>query len=154
MAKRNWPGYVVAYATWSALLLVGLWLLAVAREVFLTLAAHYCVGSTMRARQVGLGDKVFVVCAGMLWLVAVVLVEAYFRAGVERRDLTRRLALVAGPELLLLFAADLTLAVLRGLGGWPRALLLVGELIAGVGLVCLARSRRTRRPGRVPLAKL
>lgn len=148
MGKRTWLGYAVAYASWLALLLLGLWLLAMAREVLLSLAVRCVTGSTLvRAHRVGLADKVFVVCAGLLWLTAVVVGEEYLRSGVERRDLGRRLALVAGPELLLLFAADLALVVLHGLGGWLRLPILAAELGAGVGLLRLAHLRLRHRPG-------
>jgi hypothetical protein len=88
-----------------------------------------------------------VLLAGLAWLAFMVLTEEYFRDGVRRRTLLRRVGRVAGPEILLLFFMDLSLALLRGLGGWLRVLILAVELAAGLGLALLTRSRRARTPG-------
>jgi hypothetical protein len=151
MTKRYWPAhaavYVAAYVAWLLLLVLGLWILVVAREAFTGLAARYVGDSLSRGWQAGFVDKVLVVLAGLAWLAFMVLTEEYFREGAKRRVLRWRLGRVAGAEILLLFLTDLSLALLRGFGGWLRILILAAELAAGLGLTLLTGPRRARRPG-------
>jgi hypothetical protein len=79
-----------------------------------------------------------------------IVVEEYFRRGVTKGDLSRRIGRVYVPIMALIFLADLTLAFLVGFPALPavRWLLLALELASIFGLVVLARrSVDQRKPG-------
>jgi len=154
MTQRSWPRYVAAYLVWVVLLVLGLWLVFLSREGFLAaLTVFYVRGSTWRGWQVGFYDKAYTIGAGSLWLVFMVVTEEYLRTGVERRDLLRRVARVAGAELLLLFVADLSLLLLQGVGmrNWLRWLIIGSQIAVGAVLLLFASSSRTPKPDKAGL---
>jgi hypothetical protein len=50
MSRRYWPAYVAAYVAWLLLLVLGLWILVVSREAYMSLAARYA-GSASETRS-------------------------------------------------------------------------------------------------------
>ena len=93
------------------------------------------------AQRVDFADKVFSILLGLAWLVFMIIVEAYFRAGASRDDLLKRFARVTGPVLLGIFGVDLILFWLQGVGGggWLRWSMLAAELGIGIILLMFAR---------------
>ncbi|MDI7275060.1 MAG: hypothetical protein QME94_03695, partial [Anaerolineae bacterium] len=132
MVAKQWPRRLAAYLAWAVLLMVALWLLVLGREVFLgVLATLYAGDSPALGRQVGFLEKMFVLGAGLLWIAFMVLSEAYLEAGARRGRLRRHLARIAGPQLLLLGAVDLSLLLLQGASAWLRWLILGLEVLLG-----------------------
>jgi hypothetical protein len=78
-------------------------------------------------------DQAFTIGIGLLWLIFMIVTEAYFREGAKRADLPRRVGRVIGPELLLIFLADLTLFWVQqgNVAGWLRWVILSSELALG-----------------------
>ena len=149
MAGKRWLSYGVAYLVWIVLLLLGLWFIVISRQGFLgALSAFYVKDSLPRAWEARFYDKAYTIALGLLWLVFMIITEDYFRTGVGQGRLWRRCARVAGPELLLIFVADLfLLLVQRGAGrSWWRWLILASEIVGGVALFCFGRS--SRKPAR------
>jgi hypothetical protein len=141
--------YVAAYLMWILAAALGVWLMLISRSAFLGAFALYAGDSVQRAWQVRFFDKVFSIAIGLLWLVAMIFVEQYFRTGVRRHSLLVRFARVAGPELLAVFVVDaLLLWLQRGGASWLRWLALGGELVLGAALVWLARSAKASRSGK------
>jgi hypothetical protein len=151
--KRIWPSYVLAYLMWIVVLALGIWFVVISRSALLGAFATFYVGNVVsRTWQGRLYDKVYIIAVGLLWLVLMVVAEAYFREGVQRRELLKRFARVAGLEILLIFAADLFLFWLQGGGGtWLRWLILGGELVAGLLLLVFARLPRASRQDKAEL---
>lgn len=146
MAKGSWLGYIAAFLMWVVVLALGLWFILVGREGFLGALSVFYVGDSLpRAWRVRFLDKVFWIVLGLLWMVLMVVGEEYLRRGVVQRNLLKRFAKIAGPEILLIFVVDLFLFWLQGFGGlsWLRWLILGGELLIGVGLVLFVRISRT-----------
>ena len=144
MAGKRWLGYVVAYLVWIILLLLGLWFIVISRQGFVgALSVFYVKGSLPRAWEVRFYEKVYTLALGLLWLIFMIVTEEYFRAGVGRSHLLKRFARVAGPELLLISAADLFLLLLQGGAGGNvvRWLIPTGEVVAGAVLFHFGRSR-------------
>lgn len=141
--------YVTAYLMWILTMALGVWLMLISRSAFLGALALYAGDSVQRAWQARFFDKAFAIAIGLLWLVAMIVVEEYFRMGVQRHSLLVRFAKVAGPEFLAIFVVDaFRLWLQRGSASWLRWLTLGGELVLGTALVWLARSAKTPRSGR------
>ncbi len=88
-------------------------------------------------------DKAFIIILGLTWLALMVIIEEYFRNGVQKGDLFKRIARMTGPILLCIFVVDLLMFWLEGVraGNWIRWLILAGEL--GIGLALLAYAKYT-----------
>jgi hypothetical protein len=141
--------YVSAYLMWIVDLGLTFWLIFISRTVFLGIfALFYKEGEWVYSRRVDLADKVFVLILGLGWLVFMIVAEAYFRAGALRDDLFERFARVTGPVLLSIFAVDLILFWLQGVGGgdWLRWFLLAAELGLGIALLVSARPQPKPNP--------
>ena len=132
--------YLSAYLMWIVDLGLTFWLIFIGRTVFLGIfALSYKEGQLAYAHRVDFADKIFSIILGLGWLVFMIAVEAYFRAGALRDDLLKRFARITGPVLLGIFAVDAILFWLQGGGGWARWLILVAEL--GLGIVLLVSAR-------------
>ena len=141
--------YVSAYLMWILTAALGVWFMLISRSAFLGAFALCAGDSVHRAWQARFFEKVFVIAIGLLWLVAMIVVEQYFRMGVRRHSLLVRFAKVVGPELLAVFVVDaLLLWLQRGSASWLRWLTLGGELVLGTALVWFARSAKAPRSGR------
>lgn len=141
MEKKSWYHYIPAYLFWILLALLGGWLALVGRETMTALFGVYYVGDSItRSWRVRFYDKVYVLGAGLIWLIITTVTEEYFRQGVARNELLRRFARMAWPELALLAVADLTLFLLQGGYGWLRWLIIAAEVLLGVGFWFIART--------------
>ena len=76
-----------------------------------------------------------------------IITEEYFRAGIQKENLTKRVAQVTGPILLCIFVIDLILFGLQGLSSenWFRWPVLLTELVMGLFLVFYARKNATNK---------
>ncbi len=136
--------YVIAYSAWVANLLLALWLAYLARTCFTSfMALFYKPGDWAYLKTADFADRVFTIALGLGWLVFMILVEAYFRAGAAQNKLPGRIASVTGWITLGIFSVDLILFWVQGAGnvGWLRWLVLALELGVGLVLVVSAKSR-------------
>ena len=134
--------YVSAYLMWIVDLGLAFWLFMISRTVFLGIfALSYKGGQLVYAQRVDFADKVFSILLGLAWLIFMIVVEAYFRAGASGDDLLKRFAKVTGPVLLGIFSVDLILFWMQNVGGsgWLRSSVLAAELGIGIVLLMLAR---------------
>ena len=111
-------------------------------------ALLYNPGAGAFAHTVDRPFKVFFLILGLGWLVFMIIVEAYFRAGARHEDLLKRFARVTGPVLLSIFGVDLILFWLQGVGGgnWFRWFILAAELGLGIALLVSARPQSKPNP--------
>ena len=141
--------YAGAYMLWIADLVLTFWLIFISRTVYLGIFAFfYKPGAWADSHRVDLVDKVFLLILGLGWLIFMILVEAYFRAGARHEDLLKRFARVTGPVLLSIFGVDLILFWLQGVGGgnWFRWFILAAELGLGIALFVSARPQPKPNP--------
>ena len=141
--------YTGAYVLWIVDLGLTFWLILISRSVFLDIfALFYKPGAWAYSRRVDLVDKIFLLMLGLGWLVFMIVVESYFRAGALDDDLFQRFARVTGPVLLGIFGVDLILFWLQGIGGgnWLRWLILATELGLGFVLLVSTRAQSKSRP--------
>ncbi|HCE18557.1 MAG TPA: hypothetical protein DEQ80_11930, partial [Anaerolinea thermolimosa] len=104
------------------------------------LGLYYIGESFQRRFQAQLVDRVFVFGTGLIWVILMILVENYFRTGVKKGDLGRRVGRVLGPQVLLIFLADAVKAIWVDPIPlpWMRWVLLAVELTVGVGTIYLS----------------
>lgn len=141
--------YLGVYFLWVVDLGLAFWLIFISRTVFLGIfALFYKAGAWAYSRRVDLADKVFLLILGLGWLIFMIVVEAYFRAGALHDDLLKRFARVTGPVLLGIFGVDLILFWLQGVGGgdWLRWFILAAELGIGIALLVSAKSQSKTDP--------
>jgi len=106
------------------------------------LGMYYIQGRLSRRYATALADRAFVLITGVIWVILMVVVEEYFRRGVQKGDLYRRIGRVFAPILFFVLVADLALAFLIGFENvhWLRLLLLVVELLTGIGFFWLSKN--------------
>ncbi|MCL6432147.1 MAG: hypothetical protein K6V36_15030 [Anaerolineae bacterium] len=136
MAARQWLRRGLIYLVWTVLLLAGLWLLLLSREVFVSVfALLYAGGPSWLRWRVSFLEKAFLLAAALLWMAFMVLSEAYLESGMRKGRLSLHVARLAGPELVAVGTADLLLLLLQHGAAWLRWLILGIEFAAGGLLV-------------------
>ena len=142
MAKSRWLQVVGMYLLWALTIALGLWLLLVSREAFLTGASFYVGDDIVRGWQVRFLDKAVFIVGGLFVIILFTLTEGYLRGGLEKQDLFKRFAKITGIELLLIFGFDILLVLMQGAaaGSWLRWLIVLVELALGIVFFRIGRS--------------
>lgn len=136
--------YALAYILWIIDLGLALWLFFYGRTAFLSIYTFFFNPANWHnAQMMNAIDKALVVLLGLGWLIFMIVVEEYFRIGVSRGELPKRIARVTGPLLLTIFIVELVLLWLTGTAGINilRWLIMLIELSAGIILIVLAKTR-------------
>ncbi len=132
----------VAYLAWIVSLLLWLWFLLLGRNSLLAVLGIFYVREGFKRRfEAQFAERMFVFAVGIIWVILMVVVEEYFRRGIKKGDLLRRIGRVFAPIILLIFVADFALAFALGFSNqsWLRWLLLFIELSLGIGMIWLGR---------------
>lgn len=140
--------YIIAYILWIVEIGFALYLCYISRSLILGIMTfNLKVGNVQYQQRMNLTDRVFVLILGFGWLIFMIFVEEYFRTGVLKGDLPKRIVGVTWPVLLAAFLVDLVLLWIQGVGSssWLRWLVLAVELGAGVGLLVFAKTRLTSK---------
>ena len=150
---KRWMQQILVLIAWLANTLLGLWVMIVVRQTLLTALAAWYVGESFpRAWRARFYDRAYFVVAGLIYLIAIFLIDGYLRDGLAIGDTFRRFVHVTAIGLLMLFPADLVAALVaassqgRGLSqaSLVRAVL---ELVAGAALLAYAiRHHPKRKP--------
>ncbi len=141
----NIARYIAAYMLWLVNLLLGLWLVFISRNAWLSaFDKWYIQGSPTYAWRAALFDKILILILGFGWLILVVVCETNFRNGVKKQDLFRRFARATAPVVLLIFAVDVFLTFMQGIGivGWARLFIMLVELVLGIWLILFGWRKR------------
>lgn len=154
MAKtKTFSLYFVAYFMWIVSFLLWLWFMYLGRTLMTgVLTPLVMPGAVQQAKMVQLADRVYLLTVGLIWLVLMIVVESYFRRGVQKGELWRRIGRVFGPQVLLVFLVDLGLALYYGAAVQPasRWMVLGVEIVVSVGFFTLGvLAPRAPRPGHV-----
>jgi formate hydrogenlyase subunit 3/multisubunit Na+/H+ antiporter MnhD subunit len=137
--------YIIAYSMWIIDLGLALWLFFISRTALRNLLLlFYKPGNLTYGYRVDFIDKIFSLVVGLGWLLFSIFSEGYFRTGVNKEDLPKRVARVTGALLLCIFFVNLILFWLPGpSSSWLSWLILLVELGGGIGLLVLAKTRFT-----------
>ena len=147
MVLKKIPGYLSAYLLWIVVLLLGLWLAVLSHSVLLAFAASLAGELYSKQVIVRFWDKVYQVVLGLAWLSVMIISEESFRKAASKGNLLKKFASICGIELLLIFIFDLLLLFLQNFVLEPlRLIVMVIELLVGIGLVIYWRSRKKMRP--------
>ena len=145
--------YFAAYLLLSVILLLGLWIFFLGREVLTGLLRTYFVsGSFQRGYEAGFYDRMLTLLLGLGWMALFVVAEELLRRRITKGKMLKVFFRFMGVETLLTLVLDgillifLTDAVaqegLRAVG-WARWLILVAELLFGALFVFLGWSKRS-----------
>jgi hypothetical protein len=134
--ENNWFMQVAIFLLWALSSVLSFWTILVAHQSFqVSIANLYVQDDIVRGWQARFFDKVFIIIAGLIWLIAVFFIEGYFRDGIAKHDVWRRAARVFGIELIIFFIFNLITALAIGsAGGTLGILMLIGECVLGGGL--------------------
>lgn len=136
------PAYLSAYLALIGFFVLGAWFIWRGMDALSYILAERILNTTeLFQTAVGRQSSFIVmgwaVTIGLLLLITLIFAEAYFRNGVAKGNLPKRIAILIAPELVLIFAADLIGLASRGwIGTWIYWLVMVTELAAG-GLLFL-----------------
>jgi hypothetical protein len=153
---KQWFNYILAYLMWTLNLVLGIWFILISREfLLLFLGINYVGKNIARGAQVVFLDKVYLIALGLAWLIFMIVMENDFKKSARKGILMKRFARIAGPEFLLVFAADLGLLILQGLSAavWLRWLILLAELGLGAACIWYARSMKQAGPEKMELSQ-
>lgn len=140
--------YLAAYGMWIITLLIGLWFCVVSWQGFHKLLLEYYVReSYIYAARASLYEKVFVVIIGFLWALLMIVSEETYRKTALTDQLWIRAAKINGLILIMVFLADALLLLLNGIqnNGWLHWIILVIELVAGLGFTWYARTKKSTK---------
>lgn len=129
------------------ILLLGMWIFIVGREVFSGLLGTYFVGESLaRGYQAGFYEKVFLLVVGLSWLVLSIVAEEFLRRSVKKGNILKVFSRFVGIEgfvalgldgIMLIFLSDLSTI------GSIRWLILAGELVCGILFTFIGWSARS-----------
>ena len=119
---------------WAVSIIMGLFFLLLSRDsLFGLLQVYFVQGGYQRGAEAKFMNQVYLLVMGFVVLIAMIIVEEYFKVGVQKGKLLKRVAKIMGIEILLIFAAHVASSVLMGFS-FLVVLVLVLELGVGVGL--------------------
>jgi hypothetical protein len=133
---------VIAYGMWIIDIALAFWLIYISREAYQDIfALFYKQGDTGYSHMTSFIDKAIMIVLSLGWLGLMIYVEEYFRVGIQKGNLLKRVARITGLVLLGLGGVDLLLIWLQNISSqdWLSWLMLAGEL--GIGLALLMYSR-------------
>mgnify|MGYP006296341387 CR=1 FL=1 len=129
---------IVAFLAWIVGALLIVWLFIVARNAILNVIDAFYVGeSVWRARQLDVFDKFYALIGSAVGVFLIGAGGAYFRQAGNEPDTLRRVALILGPELLVIASFHaILLAFQAGSGGQGQRFTYFGIELT-IGLTCL-----------------
>ncbi len=130
--------YIAAYMLWLVNSLLGLWLVFISRNAWLSaFDKWYIRDSPTYAWRAALFDKILILTFGFGWLILVIVCEANFRKAIQWQDIFKRFTRATAPVVLLIFLVDVFLTFMQGIGivGWLRIFIMLVELVLGIWLV-------------------
>ncbi len=137
MAKATWPQRVGGYLLWGVLCVLGAWVFVMVRHALSSgLDVFYIRDSVPHSWRGGAWDRLYIVAAGLGYLIFIFTAHWYLDDGVTNHTLLRRAARVASIEILIIFLSDLFTQLIRqALFNRIGPVLLVVELLLGGGLL-------------------
>ncbi len=112
---RSLLNQVLIFVAWAVTTALAFVVLIAGRSSLVTLLAIAYVGdSVRRGWQVRFWGQAYYVVAGLAFLIFLLAIDGYLKDGRAHSDVLRRFFRVTGIELLILFAAELVVALAQG----------------------------------------
>ncbi|MBN2005158.1 MAG: hypothetical protein JXA21_17495 [Anaerolineae bacterium] len=145
MAKTTWPQKVGVYFLWILVCALGAWVFVMVRHALSNgMDVFYIRKIITHSWRAGAWDRLYIVVAGLGYLVYIFVVQWYLDDGLATHTLLRRAARVAGIELLIIFFSDLFTQLIRqAFFNQIGPILLVAELLVGGGLLFYSLRTKT-----------
>ena len=151
MFRKKWFLEVSIYLVWFPFVALLFWFaLQLRTAVEIGLSAFYVRDQPLLIGTADVIDKYSFAAMICIWIVVIILIEAYLRNGLRDRSMFKRFTRIFGPGLLLLFLVDLfnLLMLDMATAGWLRWSTTVLELLIGgaltyYGYIGLSRKKET-----------
>jgi len=151
MFRKKWFLEVSIYLVWFPIVALLFWFaLQLRTAVEIGLSAFYVRDQPLLIGPADVIDKYSFAAMICIWIVVIILIEAYLRNGLRDRSMFKRFTRIFGPGLLLLFLVDLfnLLMLDMATAGWLRWSTTVLELLIGgaltyYGYIGLSRKKET-----------
>jgi hypothetical protein len=144
--KPKFYNIILAYTAWIVDMGLGLWLFLLSRQALQAwIATYYLTGNFTRRMSVRFIDQGFSILLGLALLIYMIVSEYYFRVGVGKGMLPRRIARMTGPIILLIGLVDLFLVFMLGAAqvGAIRWILVIAELLIGGAITWFGFRRKS-----------
>jgi hypothetical protein len=135
--KKKWFLELSVYLVWIPTVALLFWVaLQLRTAIEIGLSAFFVRDNPANIRVADIIDKYSFAALICIWIVVIVLIEAYLRNGIRGNTLIERFTRIFGPGLALLFLVDLfnLLMLEMNSAGWLRWLGIAGELLFGGGI--------------------
>jgi len=151
MFRKKWFLEVSIYLVWFPIVALLFWFaLQLRTAVEIGLSAFYVRDQPLLIGPADVIDKYSFAAMICIWIVVIILIEAYLRNGLRDRSMFKRFTRIFGPGLLLLFLVDLfnLLMLDMATAGWLRwsttgLELLIGGALTYYGYIGLSRKKET-----------
>jgi hypothetical protein len=137
MFRKKWFLELSVYLVWFPNIALIFWVaLQLRTAVEIGLSAFYVRDQPLLIGPADVMDKYSFAAMICIWIVGIILIEAYLRRGMRDQSMFRRFTRIFGPGLLLLFLVDLfnVLMIEITTAGWLRWSTIALELLVGGGL--------------------
>jgi len=134
MSQKKWFLEFSIYLIWFPIVALLFWLAIELRSAIEIGLSAFIMGSNpWNARYADLIDKYSFAAIICIWILAIILIEAYLRNGLRDKSMTKRFTRIFGPGLLGLFLVDLFIALtpLMNPTGWMSWVAVAVEFLAG-----------------------
>jgi hypothetical protein len=139
--------YAIAFIMWMVSFLLWLVFMFLSREAIAGLLIRYYLdGSLNKMKFFQFFNQWYFYLLGLAWLVLMIVVENYFRQGVIKKNLYRRISKVVGPEILLLAIINFVRSLTTSFTILDWLITVLG-LILGAALIWWAMKTKPPTPG-------
>ncbi len=149
--KSKIARYALAYAAWVIFFLLFLYFVVLSRETLLAYLRNFWIQDIPeRKYTISLIDRTYIVVAGLIWVILIIVSETFFRNGVANGTVYHRTSLGVGMIITLIFLTQLARTLMVGIANQPAVLLvpLVLEFVLGAGLLYLS-AKTPKKPQKV-----
>ena len=151
MLQKKWFLELSIYLVWFPIVALLFWLAIQLRTAIeIGLSAFYVGTDLWKFKVADVIDKYSFAALICVWIVVIILIEAYLRNGIRDKSMTRRFTRIFGAGMLLLLLVDLFNALMPSTNptNWTNWLAIALEFLVGApityyGYIYLRRKKET-----------
>ena len=149
MLQKKWFLELSVYLVWFPIVALLFWLAIQLRTAIeIGLSAFYVGTDLWKFKVADVIDKYSFAALICVWIVVIILIEAYLRNGIRDKSMTRRFTRIFGAGMLLLLLVDLFNALMPSTNpvNWTNWLAIALEFLAGGSITYYGYIRLGRKP--------